>query len=241
MKNKNSKPNYTLLKTAVALAVVFILSASANKLFSGITSGLVEKALLVTGDVPYTLQVANAKQISPKEYEFEVFLLNNSEEPIELQIIQFGIGFDNAILNGGTAKAEVIEGSSELNSVQSPKKAGIGKDLHKINETEYCFFNVMARTPPGAGSGTVIAPLKAVKCDHPGVRVGKFKITNSVKFLPNSSPKHVFSTGPGQGRTNTLVQIYKKSAAVNITKAENNWNHSTPSACSKDIVLNGKK
>jgi hypothetical protein len=236
MHNNPKQKSIVLLSIKCSLVFTFIfVTAFTGKKFIGKTNASARS------DVAYTLQIANAKQVSPKEYEFEIYLHNKSDGPIELQVFQCGVGFDGSMLNGGTATIEIVKESSQLNSLQAPQKVLVGNNIHKMNHIDYRFINVLAKAPPGAGAGTVVPNKEKVECDNPGVRIGKFRMTNSVKFLENSSPKHIFSTGPGKEKTNTIIQIYKKSEIFSITKAENNLNYDNPSACNKDIVLNKKK
>ena len=190
----------------------------------------------------YLLKVANESQPSPTTYEFEVFLLNTNSIPLELQTFQFGLGFDIAILNGGVPSfsiVNVVNGNpfspapSELNAAQKPTILPADKTVStKASNSggSNRYFNCVARIPPGAGSGSIISNIDG-GCTHPGTRVARFRITNSVPFKENSTFKNIWSVSPGMNRINTIVQAYVGRVAANITTAASNINYNMEGSC----------
>ena len=200
---------------------------------------------IITHNGPaYQLRVTNESQPSPTTYEFEVYLLSTGASPLELQTLQFGLGFDTTILNGGVQSyslVTVVDGNaflpapSELNAAQIPNllpAGGVVSANAAYPGVSYRYFNCGARTPPGSGSGSIISTVDG-GCSHPGTRVGRFRITNSVPFRINSTCKHIWSFSSGANRTNTIIQVYPPGGggAINITSSTGNLNYDKPGSC----------
>jgi hypothetical protein len=122
---------------------------------------------------------------------------------------------------------------SELNAEHKPTTLPVDKPVSVKASTQglnYLYFNCASRTPPGAGMGTIISNVDG-GCKHPGTRIARFRITNSVPFKTNSTCKHIWNNSPGINRTTTVVQAYVNGVAVNITKAASNINYNQDGSC----------
>ena len=202
-----------------------------------LTAGLISQAQNPT----YQLQVSNEVLVNVTTYEFDVYLQRTGTTPLELANVQFGLGFDISVLNGGTPSFGIVVGippNSELNAAQQPQSSSIGAvaNTQVVGGITYRYVNVAARVNPGAGGGSIISNTGA--CPTPGNRVGRFRITNSVPFTTGSTMKHIFSTSGASGRTNTLVSAYVGGFAVSINNAASNYGYQTPGTCLQNIVLN---
>lgn len=187
----------------------------------------------------YQLLVTNEVLINPKNYQFDVFLLRTGNEPLELSTVQFGLGFDVSIVNGGTLTASIV-GNSELQPSQVPVSVAISgtSQVQTTGSNTYRFFNCAARTPGGPGSGTMISNVN-IGCNHPGTRVATFKLTSTEPFASNSHCNHLFSISPGSGRTNTLVNAYIAQVNTAITNTANHLGYNSIGSCDQNISLNG--
>ena len=137
-------------------------------------------------DPTYELRITNQQQISPKVYQFDVYLLNTSSVPFELASLQFGIGFDTSIANGGNLSFSLVSGSSQLVASQVPTSFAVGSTIRSQNGITYRFMNQAARIGPGAGNGTLISTNNQ-NCSNPGTRLGTYRLTNTSNFRINSS------------------------------------------------------
>jgi hypothetical protein len=111
----------------------------------------------------FELYVTNESQPDSKTYQFDVYLLSTGTIPLELANIQFGLGFDTSIANGGILTFSYVKGSSQLNANQAPINVSITKpgDAVVINDLSYRFLNQLARVGPGPGNATIIGSTKA--------------------------------------------------------------------------------
>jgi hypothetical protein len=192
----------------------------------------------------YQLYVANQVQVSPTVFQFDVFVLNTSTPSgtqLEMAGVQFGIGFDASIANGGQLSASVIQGTSELNSFEAPNTVMISNELITVDGIANRYFNCAGRIPPGAGHGTVISGMFS-NCNHPGTRVGTFRLTNTVPFSSNSTPRMVFSERTGKGCTMTALTAYRTTSSggtENFPVTGTHVNYNSANNCAHPVVLNG--
>jgi hypothetical protein len=197
----------------------------------------------------YLLKITNEFQTGPGDYEFDVFILHTGSETFELANIGFGIGFDTTILNGGTPTFSLVSAGPaycDLNSSQQPNLlppvgSGVSTATRNVGGVIYRFVNVAPRFNPGIGNGTIIN-IADSGCTHPGNRIGRFNLHNSVPFTANSTCKHVFSTAISAGGiSNTVISAYVGGLAVSIGINANNQSYlagQTPATCTQNIVLN---
>jgi hypothetical protein len=188
----------------------------------------------------YKLYFTNEAQTSPNEYEFDVYLLRTGATALEMATIQFGLGFDTSILNGGTPTASIVSGTSDFSMNFQPTNVQVGGPNYLVNTVTYRYFNCAARSAPGAGNGIFISDVTA-GCVAPGMRLSRFRLTNSVPFAANSTCKHVWSDAVGSGRTNTQVNAYVAGINTNISTGVQTTSHfgfSDVGTCGQNISLN---
>jgi len=185
----------------------------------------------------YELYITNQQQISRKIYQFDVYLLRIGSTPLELASMQFGIGFDTSIANGGTLSFSMVSGSSQLVASQVPVAFSLGTttQTETIGGVVYRYLNQAARSGPGSGNGTVISAVKT-SCSSPGTRIGTYRLTNTADFKTASTPKHIFSSAIGNGKTSTLVAAYV--GGVNTTITGTNMDYTTAGTCDQNLSFN---
>ena len=199
-------------------------------------TGLISRAQNPT----YEMFVTNESQPDSKTYQFDVYLLSTGSMPLELANLQFGLGFDTSITNGGTLSFSYVKGSSQLKTNQTPFNVSITKphDVVVINDIAYRFVNQLARPGPGSGNASIISSTKA-KCDSPGTRIGTYIIKNTEDFKPNSTCKHFFSVVNGPGRSKTIVNGYIEK--MNTTLEGKLFSYNTKKTCDDNLILNRTK
>jgi len=196
-------------------------------------------SLIAKSQAPtYEMYVTNQTQVSSKVYQFDVYLLKTgSASQLELASLQFGLGFDTMIVNGGTVSFSFVSGSSQLGANQVPTSFGIGSSsqVSTVNGVTYRFMNQATRALPGSGNGSLISAVKT-GCTSPGTRVGTYRLTNTVDFRNSSSSKHIFNVGTGSGRTNTIVTAYV--GGLNTTLSGTQMGYLTTGTCDQNVVFN---
>jgi hypothetical protein len=123
----------------------------------------------------YTVELRNAVQTAPNELEFDIYISNTGIVPFEYSLGQYGILPNPAIKNGGSMTALLVPGTSDLPFSNQPGSIQYHNPTNCIRisakpPAEFCFI------PP-----------------HPGLRVTRVRLTNSVPFLENSTPDLMFS------------------------------------------------
>ncbi len=164
-----------------------------------------------TGIWPFfNLELKNDIQTNDRTYEFDIILTHtgNYVNPVqfELSTIQMGIYFNSAILNGGTATATVVPGStSDFNVIQQQTNA----NLYIIGPTTgNKTIKITAKTA-SSGFGTLIST-------STGSRVMRVRLTNTVAFAqlkPNLNYSFT-ATGPSW---QTIVNAYIATISKNIS------------------------
>jgi hypothetical protein len=122
----------------------------------------------------YQVTLQNGFQVSPTVYQFDVYVERTGTTAFELATFQMGLLFNNAVKNGGTLTG-AISGSQLLPS-QVPASINTAA-TYVVGATTYGVVKLAPKSPPGAGSGTII-PVA------PGLRVATITLTNSVPFGP---------------------------------------------------------
>ncbi|MBK7213178.1 MAG: carboxypeptidase regulatory-like domain-containing protein [Bacteroidales bacterium] len=122
----------------------------------------------------------NLVQTSPTTFEFDLLLLDmDATLPFELATVQAGLTFNPAMYNGGTISASIVPSSSTLNASQQPTSV-------TFTQSQNC-LKLAAKTPPGAGSGSIISTNPASPS-----RLCRIKITNTASFTTSSDPNPLF-------------------------------------------------
>jgi hypothetical protein len=198
---------------------------------------LVVLSLFAKAQVPtFEMYITNQSQVSSKIYQFDVYLLRTGATELELAAVQFGLGYDTSILNGGTITFSFVSGSSQLVASQVPQSFNVGTTTNTVGGVAYKYLNQAARTGPGAGSGTVISATKT-SCSSPGTRIGTYRVTNTVDFKQASTAKHIFNVTAASGRSATAVTCYVNG--INTTATGNRLSYNSEGTCDQNLSLNG--
>lgn len=194
----------------------------------------------------YLLKFANEKQTAPDTIEFDVFIQSEGES-FELAILNFSVGIDTSIRNGGTLSAIIIPGSSGFTKAQAPVTLKMASVNRKSIATEcgscegtgiiYNYLNVSAQSIPTLGTGTVIIPVKGKNCLQPGIRVARFRITNTRHFREGTKMNLVWSASPGTQKANTVVDAFVGSRVTPITDISSNLNWNSKGSCAINPVI----
>ncbi len=128
----------------------------------------------------FNLTLGNDVQTASNILEFDVNLLDtDASGAFELATVQAGIVVNPSIYNGGTVTISIVPGTSQLVAAQQPTSVVWSQAQNTIKLTP--------RTPPGAGSGTIISTVA------PGTRVCRLRITNTVAFTAGSQANLTFN------------------------------------------------
>ncbi len=195
----------------------------------------------------YKLTVANEVLVAPNVYEFDIYL--SSATGVELSAFQFGLAYDTAILNGGVITTPNpnpsllgfarLPGTSDFPATYTSGTLTSPANASVVGGVTCRYLNSASGGIPAGGAGNgVVLPNTGSNCAAPGLRINRFRVTNSVPFAVNSTCKHVWSTTVGAGRTNTVVSAFTGANSLAITVAANNINYNQPGACNTNVVLN---
>lgn len=112
--------------------------------------------------------------------EFDLLLYDpDPSQPFELCAVQAGILVNSQVTGGGVITAQIIEGSSSLNSAQVPTSITFAPCESAIKLT--------AKVPPGCGAGTKISQ----DPDH-RTRICRIRLNNTMPFASCSSANLTF-------------------------------------------------
>jgi uncharacterized protein YjdB len=167
-----------------------------------------------------SFRVSNQLQVSPSIYEFDVYLQNTSSQTLRLHSYQFGLGVDTSIIAGGNLQVQYIDGSCQLsNPSQAPfwqfdsstgsvfTNINFGHSIQLIAGRYYRFINCTAALPPIFTQASLV-PVTIVGCPQPGIRIGRFRVVNSVPFGRSTRPFHVFSEVNAAGVTRSVISLF---------------------------------
>ena len=189
----------------------------------------------------YKLYLTNVTTPANNIVEWDIYLLRTGAVELQLATIQLGMGFDISILNGGTPTATIVAGASDLPPAMQPQTATIGGPSFTAPPVPagqtHRYFNVAARSVPGAGNGFFISSVEG-DCTAKGTRIGRFRLTNSVPFLPNSHLNQVFSQTAASGRTVTQINAYVGTTNTNVTVYANQFSYNVVGTCDPNPTLN---
>ncbi len=127
----------------------------------------------------------------------------------------FNINMNSAFRNSGTITATIVAGSSELNAVQVPTSV-------TYNATNN-YVTIAAKTPPGAGAGTIIT--------QAGLRLIRMRLKNTVAFSKTAAPNLAFRWATPNtnitayvGSVNTPIANNTVTTGQKNCKTPNYWN-----------------
>jgi len=182
IKNNRMKTKLTLFKSLILTACCALFS----------TAGFAQANMEV--------RISNDAQTSPTVYEFDITLINNGADTLELSGHQYGINYNTAIKNGGNLTASWVAGSSEILSGQ------LQTTINTISNPSQ--MRISSLPLVGAGNGTKIAP-------GTGKRVGRLRMTNSIPF-GIAKPNIIFSTVASTSSTRTTHGWYNGTTNTNF-------------------------
>jgi len=164
----------------------------------------------------FECRVENESFPSATTYEFDVKLYaTGATSSWEYATATLYINMNSAFRNAGTITASIVSGSSELLTAQVPTSVSY--------QATNNYIAIAAKTPPGAGLGTII--------DQAGKRVIRMRLTNTVNFSTTAAPNLTFRWAS----PNSLVSAYVSGANTPIAsntvtagqkncKTPNYWN-----------------
>jgi len=116
----------------------------------------------------YTVVLKNDIQTASNVYEFDIYIMRTGTTEFQLAAIQGGLTFNTLLKGAGTLSALYIAGTSDLTLA--------GQTPGNPNVASNGYWKLAGKLPSGgAGTGTIIPT-------DPGLRVGRFRLTNSVSF-----------------------------------------------------------
>jgi hypothetical protein len=160
----------------------------------------------------YNLTLSNAKQVSSKAFEVDIYLQSTSTTTIELASISMGISYNSAIRGkGGTLTALWINSSSQLTNQSELPTA--------LNTATSGVIKIAGKIPPGPGNGSIISNAA------PGTKIGRLRITNTARF------------SGGQQVNFGWLPSNKYPTTINAYVAKVNTNLTSPGASNNTISL----
>lgn len=175
--------------------------------FAGVTSAQNPSAILSLRNAEFRDTLG-----STRIYEFDVYLSQTGPNAFELAGCQVAMVFRNSVLNSGTPTVTYVTGTSGLSAAQIPANPNAAAAVTGYGGFQYRVLKLASKAPPGAGSGTIIP---AGTATTGGVRVGRFKIFNSVAFAAGNSNTDSITFVPGNtGSTTPYGYASKISAYV---------------------------
>jgi hypothetical protein len=162
------------------------------------------------------LRITNQQAVSPTVYEFDVFLQNTGLNEARFANLQFGLGIDTSLLNGGTLTVERVSNTTQLSNANqlgsAPSIGGVG--AFPTGGTVYRWINQSGAAALTDSSLSSIIPSAATGCASPGVRFARYRVINSVPFKENMRPNHVFATTAASGRSRVAIGLYTAPTAI---------------------------
>ncbi len=89
--------------------------------------------------------IKNDAQVSPNQYEFDVYLVSTGSTPFEMSLHQYGLNYNSAIKNGGTLTASWVSGTREINQAQLQNTINTSSNPSQMR--------IASTAAPGAGNG----------------------------------------------------------------------------------------
>jgi len=162
------------------------------------------------------LRVTNQVAVSSTVYEFDVYLQNTGTNAARFANLQFGLGIDTSVLNGGTVTIERLANTTQLSNTaqlgSAPTVGGV--NAFPTGGLVYRWINQSGAAALTDSSLSSIIPSAGTGCGSPGVRFSRYRITNSVPFKANTRPNHVFATVAASGRSRVAIGLYTAPTAI---------------------------
>jgi hypothetical protein len=160
----------------------------------------------------------NESYPSSTVYEFDIILYaTGATTSWELAGITTYINVNSSFRNSGTITPTIVSGSSELLTAQVPTAVS-------YNANNY--VAIAAKTPPGAGNGTIIT--------QTGKKVCRIRLTNSVNFSTTAAPNLTWRWSTPASQVSAYVSGINTNLAASTAipgqafcKTPNYWNGSS--------------
>lgn len=152
----------------------------------------------------YNCCIKNITQVSPDTLEFDIWVENVGTNTLKLTGLQCGINFNHAgMVNGGSLSPSVILGSPDPSLPSSQQNPTV-----QINATSLQFRVAAAVATPSTAAATIPPP--------PGIRIARFRITNTVPFTANSTPNFGWQFVSSSTTTKTALAAYVNSSSIAV-------------------------
>ncbi len=163
--------------------------------------------------------------------DFDIYIENGTNTKASDFILQSGAyGIDingDEISNGGTLTVDYLKGTNEFNEAMinfTPKNCSYNSTSHSIRINAQIVTNI--------ANGTSMKPGKQM-------RVGTFRISNTVNWKPNSKAKFQWVTGLAANKTQTKFTLYLNGSSMASKCIPKEENFKIDTSC-KLIVLNAE-
>lgn len=209
----------------------------------------------LTAQVPsYKMFATNITQPASNIIEFDIYLLRTGSTPLELAAVQVGLQFDSAITKLTTSSppyhsyvvASYIAGSTQLNVNQAPPNQLMASVKANGWAGDHV-FKIVSASIVGAGNGTIISNSNP-GCSNPGMRVGRFRITNQqtstnttpVPFNANTQCNGIFGYPHSGTLYHTAVFAYLagQTLTTDISDSTQHYSYNTAGTCFNNLILN---
>jgi hypothetical protein len=151
----------------------------------------------------YNIYIKNINFVDCKNLEFEMWLEWTGTNTNKLTFFQAGINFNyNGLANGGTMTGAFVTGSADpsLPAVQQTPNWNLNASSKQIR--------MLASIATPSSIATAIPP-------PPGVRLGKFRITNTADFNAGATPNFTWSFAVGtSSTTQSRIAFYLSNAVT---------------------------
>jgi len=143
--------------------------------------------------LPYECIIKNINQLSPTVMEFDVFLTNLGSSTLKLNAFQGGIDFNYTGMAGtGTITGSFVTGSNSLPAPQNNPNWNINATSKQIR------LLASVVTSSSAAASITSTPLK----------LGTFRMTNTVPFTPCVTPNFTWSFVTAANKTKSTITAW---------------------------------
>ncbi len=145
------------------------------------------------------------------------------------------INMNSAFRNAGTIIASIVASTSELNAFQAPTSVS-------YNATNN-YITIAAKTPPGAGAGTIIT--------QAGLRLIRMRLKNTLAFSTTAAPNLAFRWAtPNTGISAYVASVNTPIASTTVNAGQafcftpnywngTTWNKGTPDNSTDAVIFAG--
>jgi hypothetical protein len=111
--------------------------------------------------------------LTGKVYEIDVYVQSTSGSALELATFGFGLQFPTASLNGGTVTPTYVDGSTQLNALQTTSNTHFTKAVSGSNTV----IRISSNSAPGSGNGSMLSTTA------PGTKMYRVRLTNTADWI----------------------------------------------------------